>query len=222
MVLKLYGGPTTTCTQRVATVLYEKKIPFELHFVDWTKGEYKAPAHLEKQPFGQVPYLDDDGFILFESRAICRYLDAKYPDHGPKLAPPSSDLKATALFEQGVSIEISNFDPFVSKAVAEAVLKPKFMNIPKDDAVFDELIKNIDTKLDGYERILAKQKYIAGDELTMVDLFHLPYGSLLAAAGSDLLTTKGPNVARWWKDITSRESWAAIGKGIPTGAVKFD
>jgi glutathione S-transferase len=57
MVLKLYGNPGSTCTKRIAVVLYEKKIPFELHVIDFTKGEHKAPAFLEKQPFGQVPYL---------------------------------------------------------------------------------------------------------------------------------------------------------------------
>jgi glutathione S-transferase len=43
-----------------------------------TQGEHKSPAFLEKQPFGQVPYLDDDGFILFESRAMARYIAMKY------------------------------------------------------------------------------------------------------------------------------------------------
>jgi len=53
MVLKLYGFPLSS----VATVLHEKKIPFEFVQVDIKKGEHKSPAHLEKQPFGQVPYL---------------------------------------------------------------------------------------------------------------------------------------------------------------------
>jgi glutathione S-transferase len=57
MVLKLYGMSISTCTRRVATVLHEKKVPFELIEVDLTTGAHKQPAYLEKQPFGQVPYI---------------------------------------------------------------------------------------------------------------------------------------------------------------------
>ena len=57
MVLKLYGSAKATCTRRVATVLVEKKVPFEFYEVDWANKEHKSPAYLEKQPFGQVPYL---------------------------------------------------------------------------------------------------------------------------------------------------------------------
>ncbi len=59
MVLKLYGFAASTCTQRVATVLVEKKVPFELVNVDWeSKGEHKAEAFVKMQPFGQVPVLE--------------------------------------------------------------------------------------------------------------------------------------------------------------------
>lgn len=45
--------------------LEEKGIPYELRNIDWSVGEHKSPAYLANQPFGVVPYLDDDGFILF-------------------------------------------------------------------------------------------------------------------------------------------------------------
>jgi len=57
MVLKLFGDPLSTCTLSVAIVFHEKQVPFEFHNVVLAKGEHKTPQYLEKQPFGQVPYL---------------------------------------------------------------------------------------------------------------------------------------------------------------------
>ena len=125
MVLKLYGMPGSTCTRRVATVLKEKNVPYELVLVDLSKGEHKAAAFVAKQPFGQVPYLvDDDGFTLFESRAMCRYIAAKYRAQGNKIVPDADDVQGNALLEQAVSIEGSNFDPFASGIAVEKVFRP--------------------------------------------------------------------------------------------------
>ena len=108
MVLKLYGLAMATCTKRVRCVLEELQVPYELINVNIFKDENKDPSFKARQPFGQIPYIDDDGFELFESRAICRYLALK---HGVgKLIPDPNDLKKTALFEQAASIETSNFD----------------------------------------------------------------------------------------------------------------
>ncbi|KAJ6600869.1 thioredoxin-like protein [Mycena sp. CBHHK59/15] len=190
MVLKLFGSPVSTCTRRVAVVLIEKKAPFELGAVDVAKGEHKSSAFLANQPLGQ----NDDGFFVYESRAICRYIEDKYPNQGTKLAP--SDVQGKALFEQAASVEYSNFDPFYSKAVAEMLFKLYMVQTPEKPG-FDTLVIGLSAKLDAYE------------EVTLADLFHLPYGSMLAMAGSDLLTTKGPNVARWFNDISARASWVA-------------
>ena len=124
MVLKLYGNPHSTCTARVRTVLEELALPYELVVVDFAKGEHKAPAFTAVQPFGQVPYLDDDGFTLFESRAIARYLALKYGGVAKKLIPDPGDVRATAVFEQGASVELSNFDTFAAGLAYEKVFKP--------------------------------------------------------------------------------------------------
>ncbi|TFK36731.1 glutathione S-transferase [Crucibulum laeve] len=210
MILKLYGSPISTCTRRVAIVLHEKAVPFEFIEINFSKGEHKSPAFCEKQPFGQVPYIDDDGLILYESRAICRYIAANYPEKGPALLP--AEKKANALFEQAASVELNNFNEFAHRAVFEMIVKPMLGGTP-NKAVFDESIATLDKKLDVYDMILGKQKYLAGDQITLADLFHLPVGSRLPVAGSSILETK-PNVARWWKDISSRPSWQAVKDGV--------
>ena len=123
MVLKLYGTPRSTCTKRVRTVLEELGVTYELVLVDNANKEHKSPAYLAIQPFGQMPYLDDDGFKLFESRAICRYLALTHGGVG-KLMPDPSDVKKTALFEQALCVELANFDPLVSGIALELVYKP--------------------------------------------------------------------------------------------------
>lgn len=210
MVLTLHGNPMSTCTKRVAATLHEKNVPFKFSKIDFAKGEHKAPEFLAKQPFGQVPYLDDDGYIIYESRAIARYIAEKYADQGTSLIP--KDLKAKGIFEQAASVEQSNFDVYASAAVFENVFKPMFGLTPNKDT-FDSLIANLEKRLDVYDQILAKQKYVAGDEFTLADLFHIPYGVLLPAAGSNAIEAR-PNVARWFKDITDRPSWQAVKDGI--------
>ncbi|KDQ60136.1 hypothetical protein JAAARDRAFT_174156 [Jaapia argillacea MUCL 33604] len=208
MGLKLIGSPVSPCTRRVSVVCKELGIPYELVTVDFSKGEHKSPAFLEKQPFGQIPYIDDGGFIVFESRAICRYLVLK---HGGSLIPKG--IEAQAKFEQACSIEMANFDPFAGGIPFELMYKP-FVGEVADSVRVEEHAKTLNAKLDGYEKILSKQKYLAGEEITLADLFHLPYGSLLAKCGHNCLEDGSrPNVTRWWKDVSSRPSWQAVKDG---------
>ncbi|KAG2366652.1 glutathione S-transferase [Suillus spraguei] len=209
-MLKLYGSPFSTCTRLVALICKEKNIPYELIQVDLAKGEQKRPSYTALQPFGQVPYIDDDGFILYESRAIARYLIKKYPNQGASLIP--TDPKAEALFEQAASIETFNFTAFVSLIVFEKVFKPRRGLQTNEDRI-KELLATLVPKLDAYEVILSKQKYLAGDSVTLADLAHLPYGTLFYGVGYAELFDSRPNVARWWKDISSRPTWLAVKDG---------
>ncbi|KAJ6549336.1 glutathione S-transferase [Mycena sp. CBHHK59/15] len=190
-------------------VLVEKQVPFELVLVDLANREHNAPEYLEKHPFGQVPLIDDDGFILYETHVICRYIAENYADQGTPLIP--TEFKAKALFEQAALIEYSNFNPYTFAMFFEGLSKPH-RGLQKDKAAFDKAVSDLSAKLDAYEVILGKQKYMAGDELTLADLAHLAFGGLLEPAGCDLMTNKGPNIAQRWKDITSRPSLVNLQK----------
>ena len=102
--MKLYGHPYSTCTRKILLTLAETNTPYELNVVDFAKGEHKQQPHLSRQPFGQVPAIEDDGFALYESRAIARYINQKVRG---KLVP--TDLFEHARMEQWISIETSNF-----------------------------------------------------------------------------------------------------------------
>ncbi|KAJ7081250.1 glutathione S-transferase, partial [Mycena epipterygia] len=159
-------------------------------------------------PFGQVPMIDDGGFILYESRAICRYLAEKYAAQGTPLIP--TGLKEKALFEQAASVEFANFLPHVRNVGMESVWKHRY-NIPVDEAALAQAVSELSVKLDVYEVILAKQKFIGGNDFTLADIFHLCYTPLLAEAGIKIMTSEGrPNVTRWWNSISTQPTWVQL------------
>ncbi|KAG9007849.1 hypothetical protein FRB90_009204 [Tulasnella sp. 427] len=205
LILEIIGADMSTCTRRVKVVLYEKGVDFVIKPIDWATGEHKSEAHLSKQPFGQIPVLEDDGFILFESRAIGRYIAAKYADQGTKLLPNPEDLRAVALLEQAACIEQSDFEPNVGGIAMEKVFNP-FKGIATDEARFKKHVETFGTKLDGYERILSKQKYLAGDELTVVDLWHLPHGEIAEKYAPEVFEAH-PKFNAWWQSLKNRSSW---------------
>ncbi|KAG2142275.1 glutathione S-transferase [Suillus bovinus] len=211
-MVKLYGFPLSTCTRLVALICKEKNIPYEFIQVDLVKGEQKASSYTAIHPFGQVPYIDDDGFILYESRAIARYLIRKYPNQGTPLIP--SDPKANALFEQAASIEAFNFTTFIQPIVYEKLFKPR-RGLQTDEERVSVMLAMLQGKMDAYEVILGKQKYLAGDSITLADLSHLALGALfygLGGAFAEVFDSR-PNLLRWWKDISNRPAWLAVKDG---------
>jgi glutathione S-transferase len=52
----------------------------------------------------------------------------------------------------------------------------------------------------------------------LADVFYLPYGEMVTNLGYDFLNSeqKWPNVARWWRDVSTRDSWTTVKDGIPT------
>ncbi|KAG2153394.1 glutathione S-transferase [Suillus clintonianus] len=210
-MVKLYGFSPSTCTRLVALICKEKEIPYELISVNLGKGEQKDASFTAVQPFGQVPYIDDNGFFLYESRAIARYLIKNYPNQGtPGLIP--SDAKAEALFEQAASIETFNFNAFVAPIVFEKLFKPRRGLQPNEERVA-ELLAALQGKMDTYDLILSKQKYLAGDSVTLADLSHLPYGAAFYQIGFSEVFDSRPNLSRWWKDISNRPAWLAVKDG---------
>ncbi|KAJ6523413.1 glutathione S-transferase [Mycena vulgaris] len=208
MVLKLYSlANAVGGSGIVALILLEKQIPFQHFVMDLDKGDHKTPTFLTQQPFGEVPVIDDDGFILYESRAICRYLAEKYTARGFSLIP--TDLKGKALFEQAASIEFASFYPQIMRVRTETFFKPR-QGLPVDEAALAAAMSDLSAKLDVYEVILGNQKFLAGNEVSLADLFHLYAAALLAEPGLDIMSRQGPNVKRWWSDLIQRPAWIKL------------
>lgn len=223
-MLKLYGHPLSTCTQRVIVTLKEKGLPYELVPVNVTKQEDKERLVREGlNPFGQIPVLvEEDGHQVYESRAIARYIALKYALQGTPLHPDPSDLKAVSKFETAANVEAFSYTAFASTASFELVMKKIAGGVP-DEARGQAALAQLRAKLKVYDGILSKQRFVAGDSLTIVDLFHLPDGETLTSIlKSDVLTSEEtPNVARWWREISGLASWREVVADAATARKAF-
>jgi len=138
----------------------------------------------------------------------------KYANQGTQdLIPDNSDIQAIGRFEEACSLEYSQFNPSAEGLAAELVFKKRFTGQDGDPVVVAKHNATLAKKLDAYDRILSKRKYLTGDHVTIADLFHLSYGDILTnIIKSDAITSR-KNVARWWNDITARESWQSLKDG---------
>src|SRR5262245_15100737 len=78
-MLKLHYHPFSTYSRRVRIALLEKQIPCELVTIDMGAGKHREPAYRAINPYGRVPTLEEDGFVLYESTAILDYLESTHP-----------------------------------------------------------------------------------------------------------------------------------------------
>jgi len=200
---KLLGSAHSTCTQRVLTVVYENGGELPIQEINFAEQEHKKEPFIKLQPFGQVPVLvQDDGFSLFESRAISRYADVLY---GGKLSH-IHDKKKYAKTENWISVETFHFDPAASGIVGELVFKKIFYNQEPDLAKVETLKQKLHTTLAVYDKHLATNTFLIGDDLSLADLFHLPYGSKAFSVLPEFLE-KYPNVKRWFEQISAIPAW---------------
>ena len=85
-MLKVYGSKGSSNVQKVLWCCGELGLPFERIEIDAAFGGLKSPAYLALNPNGLMPTIDDDGFFLWESNVVVRYLAAK---HGAGTLSPS-------------------------------------------------------------------------------------------------------------------------------------
>jgi glutathione S-transferase len=202
--MKIYGHPMSTCTRKVLMTLAEKGQEAQLVTVDVFKGEQKSPENTARQPFGQIPSIDDDGFVLYESRAIARYLDEKLS--GPKLTP--ADPKARAKMEQWISVETSNFTPIAMKLIYQLLFN-KMAGKEADMKVVGEAKESIQKPLGILDKALEKDEFLAGP-FSLAEVSFMPYVEYLYAAGEGGLVEAHPHVGSWWKRISNRPTWKKI------------
>jgi glutathione S-transferase len=199
--LKIYGLGSSTCTQRVIMSALESGADFEIHPVDIRKGENKKQEHLARQPFGLIPVLDDAGFILYESRAIARYVN---DSRGKKLTPVTPHERG--VMEQWISLEQGTITPEVSGIVSQRVFNP-MMGGKTDDNKVKEHDQKIKLGLDVLDKHLSTNMYCSGNTFSLADIFFMPYFNLLLQTPEAHNLTSRPHIVAWWKRVSARPTW---------------
>jgi len=156
-----------------------------------------------RQPFGKVPAFEHDGFALFETAAILRYVDEAFP--GPALQPV--DTKQRARMSQAISVCDSYLYPRgVWGIFVERVSQPKRGEAADEAKIAASLPKAAacHAVLAG---ILGGQDYLCGDALSLADLHAAPMLACLAmtAEGRGMMAAH-PKLSAWWGRMAARKS----------------
>lgn len=212
MGMKVYSLPMSTNTVRVIAALNEKGLDYELVIVDLRTGAHKQPSFLALNPFGQIPVLEDGEIVLFESRAINRYIAKKFKETGSDLLQ-SGGGTAEAAVDLWLEVESQQFGPPIVGLVTEALINP-LLGKATDPTMVESHAEKLGQVLDVYEAHLSKSKYLAGDDFTLADLNHMPYTHyLMKTSKADLITSR-PHVLAWWQNVSARPAWKKTAAGI--------
>src|SRR6202030_1717242 len=120
MPIKLYDGQRSPHARKVRLLAAELGIALDKVALDFQKGELRSPEYLAKNPNGRIPTIEDDGFVLWESSAILKYLAAKRPERG--LAP--ADAAAQAQIDQWLFWWTADPEAAFSRLIWERRVKP--------------------------------------------------------------------------------------------------
>lgn len=202
--MRLFGSAGSTCTEKVLFTLAEKGQQAESVFVNLATGEHKKPEHLARHPFGVIPALEDDGFQLYEARAIIQYLDWRFPE--PSLTPAS--LHDRARMAQWISVEQSYLGG--GGIIRRNLVYGRFIGVKPDLAEVEKAKEAVGRTLDVLEKALEGREWLAGS-FSLAEINLMPelesYNSLPQIA--DVITSR-PNLERWFQRIRSRPAWQGV------------
>jgi len=169
-------------------------------------GGLGSPEHRELHPFGRVPILDDGGFRIYETQAILRYLDARYPQ--APLQP--TDPQALGRMSQAMGIfDCYMFTQSIRPIGAERVVKPALRGVAPDEAIVAQALPATETCLTALARVLGDQPFFAGDALSMADLILAPQFHLLTPVPEFRALLDGTRLRPWLDRMLAHPSMVA-------------
>jgi glutathione S-transferase len=200
----VHGVPGSPYVRAALMTLEEKGAEYELAAMGL--GALKQEPHLSRHPFGRIPAFEHDGWMLYETQAIMRYVDTVVP--GLRLQP--EELRAAARMNQLMGIT----DWYVMRQVSmpitrNRVVAPRF-NRPVDEEEVMQAIPDARICIAEIARLLDGHTWMAGDTLSLADLLLAPHLSMFALApeGAQILQ-EHENLTRWLARMEARPSMQA-------------
>jgi glutathione S-transferase len=199
----LYGLSRSVYTRIARLALEEKGVRYALEEVE-IFGPGGVPAeHLARHPFGRIPAFVHDGFTLYETGAITRYVDEAFV--GSRLQPQQAHARAR------MSQVIGIVDSYAYRPMAWGIVVPRVIaseeGIELDEQLIAEALEKARTCCRAFEEILGGSRYFIGDEITLADLHALPVLLYFAMTheGAQTLTAH-PRLRAWLDNMAARPS----------------
>ena len=194
-MLRLYYHPLSTYARRVRIAIQEKSVPVDLVEVDMSKRAHRAPEYLALNPYGRVPTLEEDGFVLYESTAILEYLELTHPE--PPLVPKDPQGRAT------VSMHLKLCDIQLARQAGTIIFPKRFLpNDRWDQTAMAQAKKEIETHLGIIDGVLGANTWLVGDAYSLVEVAYTPFVEFLPLMD----ITPPPAVGAWVDRMLARPS----------------
>lgn len=200
----VHGIPGSPYVRAALLALEEKGADYE--FAAMAPGALKQQPHLLRHPFGRIPAFEHDGWMLYETQAIMRYVDTVIPE--PRLQP--KEPRAAARMNQLMGITDWYVMPQVSAPITRnRVVAPRF-NRPVDEDAIAGATPNARVCIAEIGRLLDGHTWMAGDTLSLADLLLAAHLSMFAQApeGAQILQNHD-NLRGWLTRIEARPSMKA-------------
>lgn len=199
----LYGTPLSTYVRTVRMQFAEHGADYELVDVGVLDGECTGEEHRARHPFGKVPVLEHDGFRVYETTAITRYLERILP--GPSLIPGEPRAEACMTQIMGI-VDCYGYGAMIG-GVAAYHLFPDFVG-GKDEAKLAAGIATSRLMLSEVQRIMGDGPHLVGERVSLADLYLAPplfYVSLTPSAAEVMEGL--PALSSWWERMGERASF---------------
>jgi glutathione S-transferase len=201
----VHSVPGSPFGRAVLAALEEKGARYRL--APLTPGAAKSPEHLARHPFGRIPVLEHDGFSLYETQAILRYLDRVLPL--PALTP--ADPRRAAGMDQVMNINDWYLFQGVCNVIAfQRIVGPRLLGLKTDEAAIEAAMPRARTVFAELARLLGEQPYFAGEAVSLADLLVAPQIDVMASTPEwSELGVPHVNLAAWLKRMQARPSFVA-------------
>jgi glutathione S-transferase len=204
--IRLFGLERSAYTRIARLALEEKQASYERVPVDIFAQGGPPDWYRARQPFGRIPAFEHDGFQLYETSAIARYVDEAFV--GPPLQP--AGVRERGRMNQIIGIlDGYAYRTMVWDIYVERVSKPREGGIADEDRI-RAAIPVARTCLAALAEIKGEGPWFSGQSLSLADLHAAPiFAYFLKSPEGHSMIGEQPGLSAWWDAISRRSSFAA-------------